>query len=71
LLQAALGLEPLAALEPFLALDRLVEPAAQADARADAALLLVALDDDLLDRVERVARLHLEEDHLVERGLRV
>lgn len=46
-----------------------MEPAADADARADSALFLVALDDDFLDRVERVTGLDLEEDHLVECGL--
>lgn len=70
LLQTALGLEPFTAFVTLFALDRFVEPTAQADSSADSAFLLVALDDDFFDRVERVTGLDFEKDHLVKGGLR-
>lgn len=68
LLQTTLRQETIAVLVPFLALNRLVEPPTQANARSYSALLFVPLDNNLLDRVERVSRLDLEEDELVEGG---
>lgn len=70
LLQTALGHESFTAFVTFFALDRFVEPARQTDTSSDSSLFSISNNSDFLDRVERVSGLNLEEDELVERGLK-